>query len=160
MKQKPIQHHIESLAALLLFGVFAVCVLAVLLTGADAYRSLTQRDQDACDRRSCTQYITTRVRQADYAHGIAVEEDFGGGALVLDANQKYRTWLYCQDGWLMELYCLAEEPLEPEDGRKLMEAEDLKLSLKDDLLQVSVTTEDGIEDTLLLSLRGEAEVVP
>ena len=29
MKQKPIQHHIDGLAALLLFGVFAACVLAV-----------------------------------------------------------------------------------------------------------------------------------
>ena len=154
MREKPIQHHIESLAALLLFGVFAVCVLAVLLTGADAYRGLTQRAQEAYDRRSCTQYIATRVRQADYAQGIAVDKDFGGGALVLDAKQKYRTWLYCQDGWLMELYCLAAEPLEPESGQKLMEAEDMELSLQDDLLTVRLTTPQGETDTLLLSLRG------
>ena len=55
-------------------------------------------------RRSCTQYIATRGRQADYAQGIAVDKDFGGGALVLDAKQKYRTWLYCHDGWLKERY--------------------------------------------------------
>ena len=47
MKRKPIQHQMDGLIALLLFGVFAVCVLAVLLTGADAYRRLTERDRRA-----------------------------------------------------------------------------------------------------------------
>ena len=36
MKQQRTQHHMDTLLALLLFGLFSVCVLAVLLTGADA----------------------------------------------------------------------------------------------------------------------------
>ena len=47
MKKHSIQHHIDTLAVLLLFGVFAVCVLSVLLTGADAYRRMTERDNRA-----------------------------------------------------------------------------------------------------------------
>ena len=47
----------DTLLALLLFGLFSVCVLAVLLTGADAYRRLTQRDRLAFDSRTCTQYV-------------------------------------------------------------------------------------------------------
>ena len=54
----------------------------------------------------------------------------------------------------MELYCLAAEPLEPESGQKLMEAEDMELSMKDGLLTVAITTPQGETDTLLLSLRG------
>ena len=34
MRDKQIKHHIDGLVALLLFGVFAACVLVVLLTGA------------------------------------------------------------------------------------------------------------------------------
>ena len=60
MKKKTTQHHIDALAALLLFGVFAVCVLAVLLSGADAYQRLTRRDQNAFDRRTAAQYLATR----------------------------------------------------------------------------------------------------
>ena len=33
-----------GLLVLLLLGVFAVCVLSVLLTGAEGYRRLTERD--------------------------------------------------------------------------------------------------------------------
>ena len=159
MKRRPIQHHMDGLIALLLFGVFAACVLAVLLTGARAYRGLTQRDQAAYSRRVCMQYIATRVRQADHAGGIAVE-DFGGtDALILGADETYAARVYCYDGWLMELYCLAEEPMEPQDGQKIMEARALELSLEDGLLEASLTAADGTEDTLRLSLRSGEEAV-
>ena len=51
MKQPTMKHNIDGLAALLLFGIFAACVLSVLLSGAGAYRRLTQRDLTAYDRR-------------------------------------------------------------------------------------------------------------
>ena len=38
------KNHLEGLIALLLFGVFAVCLLIVLLAGADAYNGLTTKD--------------------------------------------------------------------------------------------------------------------
>ena len=91
MRKRAIQHHFDGLAALLLFGVFAVCVLAVLLTGADAYRRLTQRDQVAFDRRSCVQYIATKVRQADTAGNVAVVEIGGVSSLVMDGDEEYVT---------------------------------------------------------------------
>lgn len=154
MRKKAIQHHFDGLAALLLFGVFAVCVLAVLLTGADAYRRLTQRDQAAFDRRSGTQYIATKVRQADAGYGnVAVEEMGGVPALVLDAGSEYVTYLYGYDGWLWELYTWSGEPPVPGDGQKLVEAEQVNWSLKEGLLTVEMTSPGGAEDTLLLSLR-------
>ena len=155
MREKRVKHHIDGLVALLLFGVFAACVLVVLLTGADAYRRLTERDQAAYERRTGVQYIATRVRQADHAGGVAVE-DFGGtDALILGADETYAARVYCYNGWLMELYCLAEEPMEPQDGQRIMEAEALSLSLEDGLLEASLTSADGTEDTLRLSLRSE-----
>lgn len=153
MRRKPIQHHIDALAALLLFGVFAACVLAVLLTGAGAYRRLTLRDQAAYTRRACAQYIATKVRQADGAGAIAVEEAQGIQALVLGGDEEYITYIYCYDGWLRELYTWSQQPMSPEDGLELVQAEGLDLSLEDGLLTVRVTGAQGREDTLLLSLR-------
>ena len=154
MKKRPIQHQLNGLMALLLFGVFAACVLAVLLTGANAYRRLTQRDQEAYLRRTCVQYLATRVRQADSRDRISVESFGGADALVLtETDGSYTTRIYCYDGWLKELYCLAEEPMEPQDGQRIMEAEALALSLEDGLLEVTLTAAGGTEDTLRLSLR-------
>lgn len=158
MRQRSIQHHIDGLASLLLFGVFAACILAVLLTGAGAYRRLTRRDQAAFDRRSCVQYISTKVRQSDRDGAVRVVDFGGGSALLLGADEPYATWLYCRDGWLTELYCYVDEPLGPENGERLLEAEDLELELEDGLLTICVSYRDGAEDTLLMSLRSEEGV--
>lgn len=153
MRGKQIQHHIDALIALLLFGVFAVCVLAVLLTGADAYRRLTLRDQAAYERRACTQYIATKVRQADAEGSVAVTDIDGVPALALGQDGEFVTYIYCHGGWLRELYIWCEEPPAPQDGQELVQAEGLDLSLDDGLLTVRVTQGSGKADTLLLSLR-------
>lgn len=158
MRQRTIQHHTDGLAALLLFGVFAACILSVLLTGAGVYRRLTRRDQAAFDRRSCVQYIATKVRQSDRSGAVRVVDFDGGAALLLGADEPCATWLYCRDGWLTELYCYVDEPLGPEAGERLLEAEDMELTLEGNLLTVRLTMPGGAEDTLLLSLRsGEEE---
>ena len=142
--------------ALLLFGVFAACVLLVLLTGADAYRRLTERDQAAYDRRTCVQYVATRVRQADCAGGVSVSEFDGVPVLELHETIEgtdYVTLVYCYDGWLRELFAAADAGLDPEAGETVMEAQDLALTLKDGLLTAAVTDSQGTVNTLVLSLR-------
>jgi len=153
MKRRPIQHQIDGLIALTSFGVFAVCVLAVLLTGANAYRRLTARDQAAYDRRVGIQYVAAQVRHADSKDNITVENFDGSDALVLDAGEEYVTRIYCYDGYLMQLFSAASDPLGREDGEQVMAANGLDLSLEDGLLTVTVTDVWGEDSTLILSLR-------
>lgn len=157
MKRRSIQHHMDGLMALLLFGVFAVCVLAVLLTGAKAYRRLTERDQSAYQSRTCAQYLATRVRQADQADGVYTEDFGGADALVLEEDG-YLTRVYCYEGALMELYCAVDAEMEPRDGEEVMSAQELSLELEDGLLTAVLTGADGREETLYLSLRGQEEM--
>lgn len=44
MKKQLGKHQMDGLLVLVLFSVFAGCVLSVLLTGAGAYRRLAERD--------------------------------------------------------------------------------------------------------------------
>ena len=117
-----------GLLSLLLLLVFAVCVLSVLLTGADTYQTLTRRDQDSYDRRTAAQYLATRVRQADRADGIAVADFQGCDALELTETidgTPYITRVYCYDGYLRELFSAAEAQMTPADGEKVLEAQAL-----------------------------------
>ena len=153
MKRKPIQHQMDGLIALLLFGVFAVCVLAVLLTGADAYRRLTERDRRAYSQRTCVQYLATRVRQGDLLGDLQVE-DFGGtDALVFREDSEYMTRVYCYEGWLMELYASQELEMKPADGERIMELSGLEMALEDGRLTLTVTGPEGGASSLVLSLR-------
>ena len=154
MKKQGIRHQMDGLLMLLLFGVFAVCVLAVLLTGAKAYRGLTQRDQAAYDRRTCVQYIATRVRQGDVAGGVAVEpfEDTTALAMTQDG---YTTRVYWYDGYLMELYTSEDAELSPEDGEQIMPLESLTLSMEDGLLTAEIGCEGAVDTLRVALLSGE-----
>ena len=67
---------------------------------------------------------------------------------------EYITRVYCHEGWIRELFTLAEGDFAPEDGEKILEAEALELSLENELIRVAVT--NGSRTEFFVSLRGEA----
>ena len=144
-----------DLPPLLVFAVFAVCVLTVLLYGARIYGDLVRRGEETFRQRTAAQYITMRVQQAE---SVSVT-DFGGcEALTIRENidgKDYLTRVYCYDAYLRELFCAEGAALSVEDGEKVIAAEGLQLSLESDLLTVVV---DG--RVLYLQLRGKAGAVP
>ena len=162
MKNEQKQLKMGSLLALMVFGVFAACLLFLLLTGADAYQKMRQRDTATYESRTAVQYMTTRVRQADRAESITTEVFDGLDALVLREGidgETYETKLYCYDGWLTELYAAADSDLSPADGEKILELRELELSLQDGLLQAKLILPDGREESLSLQLRSGREAV-
>lgn len=141
------KHHLEGLAALLLLGVFAVCVLMVLLTGAESYRRLNQRDAAAYDTRTAVQYITTKLRQADRLDCVTVGRFGDGDALVLTDEfdgERYVTRVYTYDGYLMELFS-SEDEMAPEDGERLMPLTGLEAGVFGH--RVVITCLDGERET-------------
>jgi len=127
--------------------------LGVLLRGAAAYRTLAARDEAAQQRRTCVQFLSTKVRQAPSAGAVSLS-DFGGGALVITeelAGQTCLTRIYCHEGWLMELFTVGEGAFQPADGEKILPLEHLSFRLQNgDYLQIILP-----EETLSFRLRGE-----
>lgn len=157
------QWKLTDLISLVVFGIFAICILLVLLTGAGVYRNLVARGGEDYQRRTAAQYITTRVHQADTHGGIAVE-DFGGrDALVLREEIRGRTYLtrvYCRDGFLRELFTAGNGSVSPEDGEKILEVRELSLSLEKGMLTARITLPDGSVEDLILYLRSGEVAAP
>lgn len=157
MNKRTNKKSISNLAALLVFCVFAVTVLAVLLGGAGAYRRLTQRDQRGYDSRTCVQYLATKVRQASAPEAVILSSFGTGDALVLMEEiegEAYCTRIYCHDGWLMELFAVAEGDFAPEDGEKILKAKSMELECKGKMLSVEIVDGNGMKAEQFLSLRG------
>ena len=153
----------DSLTGLVLFAVFAVCILMILLAGADVYRRLTERDQSVYGRRTIAQYLTTRIRQADSGGSLRVEEFGEGDALVVAEEISgviYETRIYCSDGYIRELFAAADSGLTPQDGDRILQAESMELSEKDGMLEIRITAADGNIQVLSLYLRSGKEVLP
>lgn len=162
MKEQGRKRNISSLLVLLLFAVFVICILAVLLTGAQVYQNLAQRDQESYDRRTVAQYIATKVRQTDaesFVFTAPFSEDAAqteGDTLYLTEQlegEDYYTRIYCHDGYVRELFASCYDEFLPEDGEKIMEAEDLLFAVEDGLLTVQIGYADGTRENLVLHLR-------
>lgn len=157
------KHSIYGLMALLLFCVFAGCILSVLLSGADTYQRLVARDQDTYGQRTCVQYISNRVRQTPLPGEAKVLSFEGESCLVLPETidgTKYVTRVYCYDGWIREMFTLADGDFLPEEGEKLLEAEALSFSVKDGLLTVCLVDTEGEMVQWMLSLDKGRRVAP
>jgi len=155
------KHHISGLMALVLFGVFAACILAVLLGCTGVYQRLAQRGATSYDKRTAALYLATKVRQNDRADCIRVETFAGRDALVLSEtmeDEQFETRIYCHDGYLCELFSVAGWEPAPEDGERLIPLQALQLQLEDDLLQIRITeAEDRTEQVLLCLRSGEVQ---
>ena len=160
MREHSRKHDLSSLLVLLLFAVFAVCILSVLLTSADTYRRLSDRDQDSYGRRTSAQYITTKIRQADLQDAVSVRSFEGQTALVLAEEidgETYLTRIYYHDGYIRELFCAADAEMEPGDGEQIIETCDLKISPGPTGHEIIAEMTDGTGETtrLVLTLRCE-----
>ena len=144
--------NITQLLALLVFGVFALCVAAVLLTGGRVYQTLTQRGGDAHSQRVAVRYLTTRFQQAPE---VALEDFCGLQALTIreQINGKtYVTRVYCHEGAVRELFSGEKVPVTPDDGEIVLEAEKLAFSQEGRLLTAEITHPDGSVQQLLLAM--------
>lgn len=156
------KHHISGLMALLLFGVFAICILLVLLGATGIYQRLTERDARSYEARTAAMYVATKVRQNDKEGGVSVDRMGDADALVFSETMEgetFHTWVYCHDGYLYELFLPAGLEAAPEDGERLLPAESMTLSLQDGLLSAEITLPDGQVRQVCLSLRS-GEVQP
>ena len=132
------ESHIPAFLTLLVFAVFAVCLLMVLLSGAKVYSNLHGQGVEQYARRVTVQYLTTRVRQAQT---VRVEDFCGYSALTMEETidgDVYLTRVYCYDSAIRELYSAQTAPVAPEDGASIAEAETLTFSLDDGLLTVMI----------------------
>lgn len=146
---------ITDVLALLCLTVFALCLLLVLLMGAELYQELVNRGEDTYTRRTALQYLTTRVRQAET---LAVGNLEGCEVLLLGetvGGERYITYVYCYEGWLRELYTVPGAKLPLRAGTEILEAENLSFHKEEALLTIRLD-----EDTLFLYLPWEGVVTP
>lgn len=149
--------NLSGLIVLVLFGVFAVCILAVLLSGTSVYNRLVERDENAFDDRTAAQYLTTRIHSAVNAEAVSVTSVDGSDAIrIMESydDEEFQTLLYCREGWLYELFTMADGEVDPEAGERVLPADSIQGSITNDLLRIQLHDKNG-EQTVLVALRGE-----
>ena len=134
MMKKVRGHKIDTIFVLLIFCVFAVSVLMVLMLGANTYKNMTEISRDGQDERTVLSYIWSKVKNGDEDGGVTIDYFHGLPALFIDDEidaTVFRTTIYLYDGWVYELFSEAGLDFFPEDGVKIIRAEQLKFESAD-----------------------------
>ncbi len=130
---------LSGVLALVLLAVLSVSVLGVLLGGARVYQNLTHQGQEDYNRRTCLQYLSTKLRQAQTPDSLELRPFGDGDALFLLERYGSRTFvtrIYCHDGWLMELFSIDDAGFSPEDGEKILPLDGLRIQEKTGIVEI------------------------
>lgn len=145
-----------ALAALMMLALFSVSILWALLSGAGVYSRLTEQSRLHYDSRTAIQYIATKVRQAPSPDAVRISSFGGADALCITQSldgADYITRIYCYNGYLMELFTIDEDGFSPEDGEKILPADDLRITYADSLMVITLTDTQGTAKQLKLTIR-------
>ena len=156
------QHNIEGAFVLVLFAIFAVTVIAVLALGANSYRRLVSRDNDAYNRRIITSYVAAKIRSSDAVESVEVggfvnaKTDDGVKTLHLYRNidgEPYDERIYFYDGHVYEILTVKGSNIEPQEGYPILDAQALAFSMEDGVVKVTAKDTEGRENHITVSAR-------
>lgn len=151
------KHHVDILFIIVLIGLFAVSAVGLALLGVNVYKTTSDSSTDNLNTASL--YFAQKVRQCDDKTQVRTANLAGEQpALVIAQNaggNSVETWLYVYSGSLREVTVPAGSEVDPSFGQDVMalKAADFNL-VASNLLQVTITTEEGDTDTINLSLMG------
>lgn len=141
-------------AALALYLVLLGTVLALAAVGGRLYGVLSDSRAANDARRASLTYVTARLRAADAAGAVRIENGPRGDALVLADGSGYETRLYIYNGALVEEYAAENTDFMPATAEKV--AETKTFTVVQDGAQYIITTDDG-EAHVTLHSAGRAD---
>jgi len=144
---------IDTVFVLIVFSIFAFSVLMVLMLGAGVYRNVNDISRAEQHEHTALSYIWTKVKNFDEANAISVGEFDGVPAIFIDeelAGTKFRTAIYVNDGWLLELFSEKALEFSLQSGRRIVQVDNIVFNeLDNGLIEVMLGNK-----RLLLSPRG------
>ncbi|MDR3051971.1 MAG: DUF4860 domain-containing protein [Oscillospiraceae bacterium] len=163
VKIKHVKHSVSTLFIFLLIGMFAVFSLLLVLIGVGAYQGVVNDAQRNAQVRTSLSYIANKVRAADTAGGVSVEDWHGIKALLLREiydDAQYETRIYYlpneqgPGGGLYEQFVFAGDEWGPESGDRIADIDALTMMEKDGLLTLNLATAAGQSLPMYLRLHG------
>lgn len=146
----------SGLLTLMLFLVFAICIVSVILGATGIYERLSSRSAEIGDRRATAMFVAVKLRQNDISGGVRIENLDGADALVFTEELEagcFCTWIYCHEGWLYEILVPAKVTPRLGDGEKLIPAQAMELKAEGALVTIAITDAQGEVTRQSIALR-------
>ncbi len=138
---------LNTAASLLLFLIFAVCMLVIIGAGAGIYSRINSGYEATYGSSAAIRYVSNKVRSADSCEII---EDGKGIALN---NGNVICVIYSGSDGIYERNMSADSAVAAEGGELVVEAQEMFIKEKEGLYEISVKCQGG--DTSVLVRKGD-----
>ena len=120
-------------ASLLLFLVFAICMIVIIGAGAGIYGRVNEGYEMTYGSSAAIKYVSNKIRASD---GCQITD--GGNGIILE-NGSILTVIYKGSGGIYEKSTAAENGITADGGELVVKTDSFVVSEKDGLYEISVT---------------------
>ena len=117
---------VESILVMFLFVMFSASIGILIVEGQESYEAIIQSKNENEDKRIAFSYISKKIKQNDIAGQIEVVSnpynDYNALKLKLSgAEEGYSTYIFYDDGGLIELLVSENEAIDKELGEVIID---------------------------------------
>jgi len=134
---------LNTAASLLLFLIFAVCILIIIGTASGTYNRINDGYNEIYGSAASTRYLSNKIRAAD---SCTIIEDGSGIALT---SGGLLSVIYTRDGGLYEKSAAAGSEIVADGGDMIFGLDSLLIEETDSLYRIEVTV-DGSSSHILV----------
>ena len=133
IKYKGTSRVLGTAASLLLFMIFAICMIVIIGAGAGIYSRITGGYETTYGSSAAIKYVSNKIRASE---GCEIIEN--GKGIVLD-NGSILTVIYSGSGGIYEKSYSADSEIAAKGGELVVETDSFAVCETDSLYEISVT---------------------
>lgn len=133
----------SAVGSMLLFVLFALCMLLAIAVAADTYARIKNGYQQSFGAVSSIKYISNKLRASD---SVTLLE--GGSAAALEAGGMTSV-IYCTEGALYEKNTVTGAELTTDGGDRIAEIDAMSITEHDGVYEITVSM-DGESSSVLV----------
>lgn len=129
-KGKNLSDTVSTAGSMILFLLFAVCMLIIIATAAGTYSRIRSSFSGTFNTSAAIRYISNKMRSSDECE---ITED-----CVILRSESISSIIWCENGGLYEKSFFGDTP-EKSGGDKVFDADSLEVSENGELYSISVS---------------------
>lgn len=143
MKYKATSRVLGTASSLLLFLIFAVCMLVIIGAGAGIYSRINSGHEVTYGSSAAIKYVSNKIRASDSC------EIIDGGRGVALTNGNVLCVIYSGEKGIYEKNSSLESGISTEGGELAVETDSLNISERDGLYEISVSCKGSTSSVLV-----------
>lgn len=141
-------YEIQIICAFIICLVFSIFALLLVISSVKSYRKISNNVKQNNEIRSGILYTANKIRANDNEDAIGINEFDDTKVLsVYDNSQEQNmvTYIYWNDGYLMEQYCYCGNDFNADNGNRIVALKSFDINEDNGEFIISVSSENGFD---------------